>query len=65
MLSTVVAIAFFAILLLAAYRKAESFSRSDCIRCGHDNGLPGWRAFICPACGRNKTVLDSAEARKR
>ncbi len=47
---------------MAKWNTAKS---TKCIHCGHDNGLTGFQASICPACGRNKTVLNSRKARKR
>jgi hypothetical protein len=44
--------------------KWNLMNQSKCIHCGHDNGLAGRRAAICPACGRNKTVFNSKKARK-
>jgi predicted RNA-binding Zn-ribbon protein involved in translation (DUF1610 family) len=45
--------------------KWNLMNQSKCIHCGHDNGLTGRQAAICPACGRNKTIFNSQKARKR
>jgi hypothetical protein len=44
--------------------KWNLMNQSKCIHCGHDNGLTGRQAAICPACGRNKTIFNSKKARK-
>lgn len=44
--------------------KWNLMNQSKCIHCGHDNGLTGRQAAICPACGRNKTISNSKKARK-
>lgn len=44
--------------------KWNLMNQSKCIHCGHDNGLAGRQAAICPACGRNKTIFNSKKARK-
>lgn len=48
-----------------AFAKLGAYKQTKCMHCGHDNGLTGWQASICPACGRNKTVFNSRKARKR
>jgi len=45
--------------------KWNLMNQSKCIHCGHDNGLTGRQAAICPACGRNKTIFNSKKARKQ
>jgi hypothetical protein len=45
--------------------KWNTAKATRCVHCGHDNGISGFQAAICPACGRNKTVLNSKKARKR
>jgi hypothetical protein len=45
--------------------KVGAYKQTKCMHCGHDNGLTGFQATICPACGRNKTVFNSRKARKR
>jgi predicted RNA-binding Zn-ribbon protein involved in translation (DUF1610 family) len=47
-----------------ATAKWNLMNQSKCIHCGHDNGLTGRQAAICPACGRNKTIFNSKKARK-
>lgn len=59
------AIVVFAILGLVAVAKLGTFARTNCIHCGHDSGVTGARAPVCPACGRNRTVLNTRKARKR
>lgn len=44
--------------------KWNLMNQSRCIHRGHDNGLRGRQAAICPACGRNKTIFNSKKARK-
>jgi predicted RNA-binding Zn-ribbon protein involved in translation (DUF1610 family) len=44
--------------------KWNMMNQSKCMHCGHDNGLTGRQAAICPACGRNKTIFNSKKARK-
>lgn len=58
----VVIVVLLAVWGMAKWNTAKS---TKCIHCGHDNGLSGFQASICPACGRNKTVLNSRKARKR
>lgn len=45
--------------------KIGTFRSTRCIHCGHDSGVSGLQAAVCPACGRNRTVLNSRKARKR
>jgi hypothetical protein len=45
--------------------KASGYSSTRCRHCGHDNGRSGAQAQICPACGRNKTMISPKRARKR
>ena len=45
--------------------KASGYTSTRCRHCGHDNGLSGAQAQICPACGRNKTMISPKRARKR
>lgn len=55
-----------AALIVVGYGAAKwnLMNQSKCIHCGHDNGLMGRQAAICPACGRNKTIFNSKKARK-
>jgi len=53
-----------AIVLGYGAAKWNLMNQSKCIHCGHDNGLTGRQAAICPACGRNKTIFNSKKARK-
>ena len=46
-------------------RKFAALNSTLCAHCGHDNGLPGCQARVCPACGRNKTILNSHSAARR
>jgi transposase-like protein len=53
------------ILIGAVVAKFKSWGSTVCRHCGHDSGIPGSRAPVCPACGRNRTVLNPKRARKR
>ena len=58
----IVVILFIGLWAMVKWNTAKS---TKCIHCGHDNGRTGFQNPICPACGRNKTVLNSKKARKR
>jgi hypothetical protein len=60
-LTVIVVVIGVAVFGVAKWRLGQ---QTKCIHCGHDNGLSGHQAAICPACGRNKTVFNSKKARK-
>jgi DNA-directed RNA polymerase subunit RPC12/RpoP len=53
------------VLVGVAVAKIGTLRSTSCIHCGHDSGISGLRAAVCPACGRNRTVLNSRKARRR
>lgn len=57
---------FIVVCILVTLVKVRMWARTDCCHCGHDNGISGFQgAAICPACGRNKTVISDRKSRKR
>jgi hypothetical protein len=53
------------VLIGVAVAKVGTWTSTRCIHCGHDSGVSGLQAAVCPACGRNRTVLNRRKARKR
>lgn len=60
-----VTVAVFGFVGLWVAVKANGYKSTRCRHCGHDNGISGLSAPVCPSCGRNKTIIKPRRARKR
>lgn len=58
-------IVLFGLFFLWLAVKVGRYRSTRCAHCGHESGLSGMQAPICPACGRNKTIIKARRARRR
>lgn len=61
----VLAVLIILAVIAAGVLKMSTYEATKCIHCGHDSGRSGLQAPVCPACGRNRTVINNKKARKR